>query len=406
MNLPMHTVTTHGRLAELLAQPAPNDLPAPVVGPTRLLILQPTSFCNIDCSYCYVPDRSVKGLMSMEVLERTLDRLVEEQMLSSRCSVVWHAGEPLTAGKQYLEKAFALVTHKLGHLTKVQLTIQTNGTLVDAEWIDLFRRYNVRVGVSLDGPQWLHDLHRKDRRGRGSYDATLRGLRLLQQGGISSYVLAVVTRPALNAAREFYEFFAGIGVSDVGLIPEEVDGINLNSSLEGQEALQGFQRFVQELHATYLAADRKPEIREFRGVREALFYTKPIASTENNKTTVYNILTVAQDGAFTSFSPELAGMRGHDGHDYAFGNVMMDGLRDSVQTEKFRRFYASFMQGVRLCEVECKWFALCGGGLPSNKLAEAGRLAVAETMSCQLHLQTFADTVLKHYNEQLLNEAK
>lgn len=400
----MHTVTTYGRLAELLPQPVSPTSDQPEVGPVRLLILQPTSFCNIDCSYCYVPNRNVKGLMAIEILAKVLDRLVEEQMLGTRCSVVWHAGEPLSAGKQYLEQAFALVTEKLGHLTKVQLTIQTNATLIDADWIALFRKYAVRVGVSLDGPRWLHDLHRKDRRGRGSFDATLRGLRLLQQADIANYVLAVVTRPTLDVAREFYEFFASIGIDDLGLIPEEVDGVNLNSSLEGADIFARFQAFVQELHAAYLEGDRKPEIREFRGVREALFYVDPIASTHNNKTTAYNIMTVAQNGDYTSFSPELLGMPGKSGYDYTFGNALADPLRESTQTEKFMRFYSGFMAGVRQCKAECRWFALCGGGLPSNKLAETGTLAVSETMSCRLHLQVFADTVLQYYNRQLLNQ--
>lgn len=397
------TLTPHGRLADLLDISVTGNFPPPAIGPTRLVILQPTSFCNIDCSYCYVPDRQVKGLMSMEVMSRVLDSLVDEKMLSSRCTVCWHAGEPLAAGKRYLEEAFAITTEKLGRHTKLQLTIQTNGTLIDDEWIELFRRFDVRVGVSLDGPQWLHDMHRKDRKGRGSFDATLRGLRMLQDGGIANYVLAVVTQPSLSVAQEFYEFFAGIGVKDVGLIPEEIDGVHLTSSLEGAEAMHDFQRFVADLHRAYLAGNRQPEIREFRGVREALFYNDPIVSTANNKTTAYNILTVARDGAFTSFSPELAGMACDDGGTYSFGNILTDTLRGSVETPKFRDFYATFMKGVASCQKECDWFSLCGGGLPSNKLAEAGRLDVAETISCKLHLQVFADTVLEHYNKQLLD---
>lgn len=396
------SLTPHGRLAELISGGVHTNSPTPIIGPTRLVILQPTSFCNINCSYCYVPDRDVKGLMSIDVLGKVMDRLVEEDMLGSRCTVVWHAGEPLAAGKHYLEEAFTLVTAKLGSLTKLQMTIQTNGTLIDEEWIALFGRFDVRVGVSLDGPRWLHDMHRKDRNGRGSFESTLRGLRLLQDGGIENYVLAVVTRPSLTVAQEFYGFFSSLGVTDVGLIPEEVDGINLSSSLEGEEAHHGFQSFVQDLHQAYLAGNRKPEIREFRGVREALFYTDPITTADNNKTIAYNILTVARDGAFTSFSPELAGMVDESSEDYAFGNILNDTLRGSVETPKFRRFYAAFTQGVARCEAECDWFSLCGGGLPSNKLAETGRLDISETLSCKLHLQVFANTVLKHYNQQLL----
>jgi uncharacterized protein len=60
------------------------------------------------------------------------------------------------------------------------LNVQTNGTLVDAEWVELFSKHNVIVGISLDGPAAVHDLHRFDKKGRGSHAATVRGLRLLQ----------------------------------------------------------------------------------------------------------------------------------------------------------------------------------------------------------------------------------
>lgn len=391
----------HGRLSELVAGKVVEDYRPPQIGPTRLVILQPTSFCNIDCSYCYVPDRNIKGLMPMNVLAQVMDRLVDETLLGSRCTVVWHAGEPLAAGKRYMEEAFTLVRSKLDGRTKLQLTIQTNATLIDEEWVALFRRFKVRIGVSLDGPQWLHDMHRKDRKGRGSFEATLRGLHLLQTGCIENYVLAVVTGHTLPVAQEFYDFFASVGVTDLGLIPEEVDGVNLHSSLEGAEALSGFCGFVDDLHRAYLAGSRKPEIREFRGVREALFYTEPIVSAQNNKSTVYNILTVSRDGAFTSFSPELSGMLDAFGNDYSFGNILVDSLRGSVDTPKFRRFYMDFMRGVDRCMAECDWFSLCGGGLPSNKLAEFGRLDISETMSCKLHLQVFTETVLLHYNKIL-----
>lgn len=299
-----------------------------------------------------------------------------------------------------MEQNFEIVSGLLGKQTKVQLTIQTNGTLIDDDWIDLFRDYNVRVGVSLDGPKWLHDLHRKDRKGHGSFDATLRGLRMLQENNIDNYVLSVITRESLFVAQEFYNFFADIGVSDLGLIPEEIDGVNLISSLEGSDQLRDFEEFVTNLHHAYLAHNRKPEVREFRGAREALFYSKPIESMENNKTTAYHILTVGRDGSFTSFSPELAGMTDGQGDTYTFGNILTDGIRASVQTDKFRDFYSKFVKGVATCKANCYWFAFCGGGLPSNKIAETGRLDVAETMSCRLHLQSFAQTVLRYYNSQ------
>lgn len=398
MNSP---VLLKGRLADLIKSNLEISTPKPKIGPTRLVIIQPTSFCNIDCSYCYVPDRNIKGVMDFEMLEKVFERLVDESMLSSRCSVVWHAGEPLTAGKRYMERAFAMAHDMLSPHCKVQLTVQTNATLIDQEWIDIFRKYNVRVGVSLDGPRWLHDRHRKDRQQRGTFDSSVRGLKKLIDAGVENYILAVVTKSTLKVAEEFYSFFADLGVADLGLIPEEVDGINLSSSLEGSIALKEFENFVDRLHEAYINNNRKPEIREFRGVREALFYTPPIDSITNNKTTAFHILTVARDGTYTTFSPELAGMQSVDGESYALGNIMYDPIRQSVETEKFKLFYSAFIKGVQLCQTDCRWFALCGGGLPSNKIAEWGRLDVAETMSCKLHIQLFASTVLGYYNQKL-----
>ena len=397
----MIPVTPHGRLQARM-HPEDSLAPLPVeVGPTRLVILQPTSFCNIDCSYCYVPERQTKGLMPLEVVERLCERLIDEGLLGSRCSVVWHAGEPLTAGKRYMEQAFELVRQKLDAHTQLQLTIQTNATLVDAQWVEMFERYRVRVGVSLDGPAWLHDPHRKDRQQRGSFAATVRGLERIMAAKVDHYILSVVTRASLPAAREFYAFFKDLGVRDVGLIPEEADGIHLQSSLEGDQAVQGFANFLAELHAAYLEGGRQPEIREFRGVREALFYTPPITSVHNNKTTAYHLLTVDKSGGYTTYSPELAGMHGPGGMDYMFGNVLHDPILASVHTPKFQAFYRHFMRGVAQCQQACRWFSLCGGGLPLNKLAETGRLDVAETLSCRLHLQAFAKTTLDYYNRML-----
>ncbi|WP_368924457.1 cyclophane-forming radical SAM/SPASM peptide maturase GrrM/OscB [Comamonas aquatica] len=373
------------------------------VGPARLVILQPTSFCNIDCSYCYVPDRQVKGVMPLELVEKLCDRLIDEDLLSSRCSVVWHAGEPLTAGKKYLNEAFDIVHRKIGEKTKVQLTIQTNGTLIDSQWIQIFKEHKVRVGVSLDGPKWLHDKHRKDRSSKGSFEATVHGLKQLIDAGVDTYVLAVVTQSTLDWAQEFYEFFHALGVKDLGLIPEEVDGINLTSSLEGENVLQSFDDFLKHLHACYVQYQRKPEIREFRGVRESIFYSKPITAASNYKTRAYNLLTIDKNGGYTTFSPELAGMHTARGEDYVFGNIRTDAIRESVKTRKFQDFYRAFYAGVQLCEKQCQWFSMCGGGLPSNKLAETGRLDVAETMSCRLHVQAFAKTSLHYYNSIIPN---
>src|SRR5262245_50565207 len=73
----------------------------PCVGPVKLLVLQGTAFCNIDCRYCYLPDRSDRGSMSRETVERVVDLLLDEELLRGPLLVNWHAGEPLVLPAEY-----------------------------------------------------------------------------------------------------------------------------------------------------------------------------------------------------------------------------------------------------------------------------------------------------------------
>src|SRR4051794_3124771 len=94
--------------------------------PLRLVIVQPTAFCNIDCSYCYLPDRSKKKIMARETIaaiKRFVDPLPKHDR---RLTIAWHAGEPLAAGLGFYKEAFAILDKSV-----FKHNFQTNGTLVD-----------------------------------------------------------------------------------------------------------------------------------------------------------------------------------------------------------------------------------------------------------------------------------
>src|SRR5580658_7199098 len=86
--------------------PMPTDHDNPVI---EMLVLQPTPFCNIDCAYCYLPDRSSRQRMSEATLARAFERVFSSPFLSDSLTVLWHAGEPLVPGIAYYERAFAIL---------------------------------------------------------------------------------------------------------------------------------------------------------------------------------------------------------------------------------------------------------------------------------------------------------
>jgi len=141
---------------------------------TRLMLLQSTSFCNIDCEYCYLPLRHVKRRMPFSILRKAIVRLVESGMLQDKASIAWHCGEPLVVGLEYMREAVRVagdVLESSGKRDRVVWGIQTNGTLVTEEWADFLAEYGFVTGISLDGPSFLHDARRKTRTARKSGQA-------------------------------------------------------------------------------------------------------------------------------------------------------------------------------------------------------------------------------------------
>lgn len=151
---------------------------------TELLVVQPTTFCNVNCSYCYLPDRSSKRSMKLDTVELIGSRLLQSPRMGDDVTAIWHAGEPLVMPPDWYRQAFAILSRHCPPRVKLTHAIQTNGTLIDAERIRLFKEHEVRVGVSIDGPREIHDACRRDRNGSGTFDRTLAGLRRLRDARV------------------------------------------------------------------------------------------------------------------------------------------------------------------------------------------------------------------------------
>jgi len=117
----------------------------------RTVIAQPATLCNLDCGYCYLPDRKRQTLMPVKVAAR-LAASIAEQDSEHPVEVVWHGGEPLTTPVGHL-RALLAEFEPLRQGGRLAHGMQTNATLIDGPWIELFTEYGFRVGVSVDGPE-------------------------------------------------------------------------------------------------------------------------------------------------------------------------------------------------------------------------------------------------------------
>ncbi|MXR37515.1 anaerobic sulfatase maturase [Craterilacuibacter sinensis] len=189
--------------------------PLPVNGRRRFhMMVKPAgALCNLDCSYCFylhketLLDQPQKPQMSDALLEEHIRQYIEGQ---SGDTVVfsWQGGEPTVLGLPYFEKIVALQAKYKKPGQAIENDLQTNGVLLDENWVHFLKRHRFLVGLSVDGPAQLHDKHRPSKGGKPTHAAVLRAARLLNAYEVPFAALCVVNRDNARAPREVYRFLA------------------------------------------------------------------------------------------------------------------------------------------------------------------------------------------------------
>lgn len=351
------------------------------------ILMQPTTLCNLDCAYCYLPHRGLDRRMGQPVAQAVAATVNKWTADGERFSVVWHGGEPLAAGRDHLAALMA-------PFTGVEHHVQTNATLIDDAWCEFFLTHQMEVGVSVDGPATASAL-RVDRAGRPAYDRILRGIETLRRHGLRFAVICVVSDPRPGLAGELYRYFADLGCYWLGVNVEEREGVNDRDNTRTDAAVRGFWA---ELTAAW-AANPCLELRE---VEWSLHYLA--AALRGEADTVLPrqrdpVPTVAHDGRVVMFSPELAGFAEDPGYgDFALGNVLTTGLDEIVSgvARQPAGWVAEYLAGVESCRESCPYFGFCGGAHASNRFFETGRFDITETEHCRNTKIRLLEGVLDH----------
>src|SRR5262249_17833068 len=359
----------------------------------RLLVLQSTPFCNIDCSYCYLPDRATKTRMSDGVLEAVAVKLLQSGFVSNDLSVLWHAGEPLVLDTDYYQNAFDILGRGAPRSIALRHTFQTNGTLLTQRWCEFIEANDVGIGLSLDGPARFHDKHRRTRGGRGTFAEVLRAAEMLKARGLRFYVICVLTADSLDHADEFFDFFEELGTTRLLFNIEEIEGANRQSSLDRPGIEARYKSFLARYLDRLTAAKSSQRVRELHDTLSNVLAHRrtPI---HNMLTRPFSAITVDTEGNVSTFSPELVAARDQRHDRFVFGNLLTDQIAEIPGSSKFMAVAAEIAAGVEACRSVCDYFPVCGGGSPSNKLAETGRFDCTETLYCRLTVKTVTDLML------------
>lgn len=180
------------------------------------------SLCNLGCAYCYYLDKAEiyggrEPRMSLEMLETAVRGYIETNDVPE-VTFIWHGGEPMVLGLDFYRKAMEFQQRYAGGKT-IRNTLQTNGTLITREWARFFREHGFLLGVSLDGPQDIHDKFRRDKGGAPTFDKVMRGIELLSAEGVPFNTMSTVNAACEGRGLEVYRFLKGIGSRYLQFMP-------------------------------------------------------------------------------------------------------------------------------------------------------------------------------------------
>jgi uncharacterized protein len=372
----------------------------PIRSKVQLVVIQPTTFCNIACKYCYLPDRANVKRMTPELVEQSYRFLLREpELLESGVRILWHAGEPLAIPRSFYELALSRWEELTPPTLKAEHWIQTNATLITQQWCDLIRRWNICVGVSIDGPGWMHDANRVDKTGRGTFERVMAGIELLRKNDIGFDVIAVLSNSSLDYADEIWNFFRSLEPRGLAFNSDEIQGVNRSSSMTEAHAEQRFEAFFSRLLELRERDASSISIRELDYFLEGIEKWKNVRLRSQEALPIA-IINIGWNGDVSSFSPFLLGIKDDRYDDFVFGNVRRDTMRQILANTAFERMFRDVEAGNRKCQATCEYFGVCGGGTPSTKLAEHGTFDSSETLACRLRIKSVGNAVLRFLERQ------
>ena len=208
----------------------PDDEPAWSPPGSHVLAKPTGAICNLACTYCFFLDKELlyegdRFRMSDEQQETFIRQLIESHR-TPEVTVAWQGGEPTLMGLDFFRRSIELEQRYRKPGMTFLNTLQTNATLLTDEWCEFLKEHDFLIGISIDGPRQLHDAYRVNKRGEGSFDKVMRGLRLLQKHEVEYNVLTTVNRVNAEYPLDVYRFLRDEAKTDwIQFIPvvERVD---------------------------------------------------------------------------------------------------------------------------------------------------------------------------------------
>jgi uncharacterized protein len=369
---------------------------------TSVLIKPAGPDCNLGCTYCFYLEKAELfnetpvHRMSDEILEETIRQVMAQS--GESVSLTWQGGEPTLMGLDFFRKVVHL-EQKYGRGKQVGNGLQTNGMLIDDEWAGFLQEYNFLVGLSIDGPQHVHDHYRLTRNGRPTWETVMKSAQTLLNKQVAVNAMCCITSYSASFASELYTFYKETGFEWMQFIPiVETDKENPRKAAEFSLTAEQYGNFMIEIFDLWLNdfKDGKPTT----NVRfiDTIFHTyvglPAPECTMTRECGVY--LTIEHNGDVFScdFFVEPK---------WKLGNVKRDPLNDLLNSRKQNQFGVLKAQLPRKCRT-CSWYKHCFGGCTKDRIKDPRDSGLPRFCQSQIMFLEHADPVFRQLAKEWMEQ--
>lgn len=335
---------------------------------TSVLVKPSGPDCNLDCTYCFYLG---KGKLFPETKTHPMSPDIQEEMIrqvmqqsGDAVSIGWQGGEPALMGLDFYKRAIEL-EKKYGHGQSVGNGFQTNGTLLDRDWAKFFKEYDWLIGLSLDGPEHIHDRYRMDKGQHKTWKTVEERARMLLEEGVAVNAMCCITDYSSDRAEELYNYYKSLGLTWMQFIPiVETDPNDPSKAAPYSVTAEKYGQFLVMLFDLWIAdfKDGQPttSIRHF----ESSFYS--YVGLEAPECAL-----MKECGAYVVIE--------HNGNVYScdffveprhrLGNIRQGKIIDMLNSKKQDEFGKVKTLIPRKCKF-CPWYTKCFGGCTKDRIKD------------------------------------
>lgn len=327
--------------------------------PVSVLIKPASSLCNLHCEYCFyhaiAESREVEsyGIMSDSVIEEIVSKVLA--FADGYATFSFQGGEPTLCGLEFFENVIRLQKRYNTKNVVINNCIQTNGTLLDEKWAAFLHDNNFLVGLSLDGPKKMHDCHRVDASGQGTYDTVFAVSQLLDKYEVEYNILTVINSQNAKKPHRLYHYYRDNGFRFIQFIPcIDPAGAKRGSfpfSLTNEQYLIFLKGFFDCWYSE-ISKDIEVSIRYFDNLVRMTMNMPPETCSMSGRCSCQFVFEA--DGSVYPCDFYVT-------DEWKLGNIFDLSIREIAETKVCHDFIKESVQKPNDCN-KCKWLWLCRGG--------------------------------------------